>query len=384
MEEVFDCKPKDDQEQIAMESIMENYPDGSIHKVYSMPNANYSDPNNVPSGIVTIHPVDAVVHPDSVPNEMFEYLVVCKINDPENELTDDTFRGKEALLAKEIPQYSSQPPRLIGMRPKQGPDLKTWSPELGKNGYAGIYKQISENGRDSDYFVVVYAGAPVACKEFKKLVVNGEKRKFSEMLMDPSFNYTKDIARRNAERLAYCVSRLLGVQIPQVVDGSAHVSQSYIAKPYRAAPLPGWCQDISAIEPVSYNGKECVGVYHNVRSVKKTTESCFVAAGPYEGITIFNMKGTTKGYGMPADTGRSSTVQRSVSDSTMKKRARGFTWEQRMDDHHPRLVPGKHGRVDDGFLEKMKELGWRQEGVQNRRTLTPVIVKLGNPKIERK
>lgn len=378
METVFGFTPSNKNEENAMESIMENYPDGSIHKVVCMPNADFADPNSVPSGLVAIHPLDAEVHPDSIPNEMFEYLVVCKIHD--EDLTDAKFAGKEENLASSIPQFSKSPPRLVGMRPKSGPDLDTWAPELGKNGYVGIFKQT--DGRDAQYYVVARAGAPMACREFKRHVVNGERRQFKDLLLDPAFNYTKNMAKRNAERLAYCAARTLGVHIAQVPDASALAREPHIAKPYRAAPLPGCCQDISAIETFAYQGKKCAGVFHKVRSARKTSKTCFVSAGPHDGITIFNMKGGGSGVGMPVETGRGEP-QKSVSESVMRKRARGFTWEARLDDHHPSLLPGAHKTIDNEFLKKMGKLGWRQEGVDNRQVLTPVIVKLGNPELER-
>lgn len=386
MEAIFDETPRDQQAQIAMEAMLENYPNDSLIRVMSFPNSNFSDPEKVPSGVLAVHPLDAEIHPDSIPDEMFEYLLVAEIDDPEKKLTDNDFAGKEKLLGDTIPQYSSNPPRLVGLKTKDGDDAKTWSVELGKNGYAGIFKQISPNGRDTDYFVVVKAGAPQACKEFKKLVINGEKRKFADMMMDGNFNYVKHIAKRNAQRLAHCVAKAVGMEtrVPRIPDVSAFTSASYIAQPYRIEPAPGHCQEISTIEPLSFQGQPCVGVYHKVRSSCKSADTCFVMSGPYEGITKFNMRGNATGYGTPVDTGILGPGDSNVSKAEMERRARGFVWEGKDSGSHPELLPGRHQPVDDKFLQKMKECGWKQEGVENRKMLTPVIVKLGNPELERK
>lgn len=352
----------------AMEAMFDNYP--QLLKVHQLPNVD----KEIMSGVVAIHKPDTEVHPDSVSNEMFEYLLVCPIHD--TDLSDADFDKKKL---EQIPQFSDRPPRLRGVRSHSSVDGAVWAPELGENGYAGIFKQI---GRENKYFVVAKVSAPVACREFRRHIVNGERRKFSELVYDPDYNFTKNLAKRNAERIAYCVARAMGVQIKQVEDVSALAREAYIAKPFRAAPLPGWCQSVSVIEPVSHAGEECMGVFHNARSPQKAAKTCLVNAGPYDGITVFNMRGNNCGVGMPADTGYGKP--KDVSESEMAKRAKAFTWEARGDDFHPELLPGRHNAIDNEFLRKMASLGWKQEGLDDRQTLTPVAVKIGNPEIKRK
>lgn len=385
--QVFGFVPAGEQEKIATEAMLENYPNGTLRKVYSFANADFADPERVPSGILSIHPMKARVHPDSVPDELFESLVVCKIHDPSHKLGDADFAGKEAQLLEEIPQFSANPPRLFGVAPQnvEDRDVATWSAEIGENGYVGIFKKLADNHRDNDYYVVVQAGAPVACREFKRGILHREHRTFEELMFDPAYNFTKNIARRNAERLAYCAARAVGCDILKEPDVSAFTPHSYIAQPYRATPRVGLCQTVSSIEPISWGGKRHAAVYHKVRSMNRSQESCFVTAGPYDGVTIFNMRGKTTGLGVPVSTGiRNRNVDASkVNEEEMEKRARGFTWEKQTSAYHPELLPGKHARVDDEYLEKMKQLGWKQKGINNRTTLIPVIVKLSNPEIKR-
>ena len=384
MEQVFDRPEKDN---VAMEAIMENYPNGGIDRVISLVNADYADPENVPSGIIMIHPPKAVVHPDSVPNELFEYITVCKIQDKDNHLNDSFFTNKEELLKQGIPQYSATPPRLNGVYAKCGDDASTWEPELGRNGFVGIYKQTHINQRDTDYFVVAKAQVSVAARELKRQLIRSEGRKFQELINDKAFNFTTKLAERNTARLAYCAAKILNVKLEKKIeDIRAHTKAAYIARPFLGVSFAGISQPSSSIENLVWKGQEKVALFHKARSARRLQNIALVYAGPYNGLTIFKLNKSINVTGMPGTTKTrpDKDLRAKVSTETLKRRARGFTWDGKQALSHPMLHPKKFDEVDDNFLKVMKNLGWQQEGVKNRYVLVPIIVKLANPELERK
>jgi len=93
------------------------------------------------------------------------------------------------------------------------------------------------------------------------------------------------------------------------------------------------------------------------------------------------------GIGLPATTGRKShhSTISELDEKTFKQRSKGLMWEpSNANAQHPDLHPEAFHKVDAKFLEHMKSLGWRQEGVDNREYLVPVAVKITHPEVTRK
>jgi len=370
-----------------METLADNYRDvNGLVEVIKLVNSDLSNVDAHPSGIVTIHPADAQVHPDSISNELFDHIVVCRVFDPERKLADKDFQGKESKLNKQIPQYAAKnPPRMYGVRSEKGGDSGLWSAELGPLGYAGVYKQVS--ARDTDYYIVVRASVPEACKEFKHAVFSGKPLTFEQLYYDPKYNFTKNLAKRNAERLAYCVADAIGVKIQQIEDASAFTKKSYIAKPWRAIPDKGMSHVMSRIAELSWHNTPHVGIFHKICPRSDIQDESFVSAGPYEGITLFSMKhAPVHGVGLPLNTGpnKDKSNMKELSEQEKTRRSRGFVSEGDEENIHALIHPKNHQKVDDKFLKEMIKMGWRQEGANNRRTLVPVIVKVADPEITRK
>jgi len=378
--------PLDDDSKLKIEAMLENYENKDIFKIYGYVNADFKDEEDVASGLLSIHPIEAVVHPDSIPEQAFQYLVVCPIIERNDKgYTDADFPINEKLN-EAVVQYSDKPPSMY-IKNKKNADMDVWHSELNADGFAGIFKKVRENGRDADYFVVVQAGAPVACAEFKDYLNSQEGLTFDELVDDPKFSYVQYAARRNAERIAYNVARAYSVPIAHTVDVSSYKKCESSAQPMRAEPPKCHRQALSTIRvlPQGYKGKECVGIFHGVRPVAETNDICFVCASPYDGIAIFNMNGNGIGHGLPASTGRSQTEPTTeMTEKEAKKRSRGIIWEgQDKLKVHPDLHPEAFKKVDSQFLQSMKDLGWKQEGIDNREYLVPVALKIGNPELKR-
>ncbi len=373
MDKIFNVANPSERELIAMESMVENYPKNNLIQVHSLINSNFASKTNaVPTGIVSIHPGDAIVHPDTIAADIFDVLIVCPIADPQNEITDAYFKNKKL---KGIPQTSNNPPRINGIM-TNGIDGDTWSAEIG-TGFAGVYKQLSEDKRHSKYFVVVQAGAPTARNEIRKMVVDN-KITFNELLQNRKYNFGKYISKRNATRIAYCVSQAVGVKIAPNIDGESYVSHSSIARPFRAATTSKYTQRVSSIQPISWKGESRVAVFHGAIPASRVQQKCYVNAGPYNGIAVFNIKDSMNSFALPVNTGHTEKDLKKLSKDEEIKRSNGFEWENKTDEFHDDLHPDAYKTVNNDFLKEMSQLGWKQEGLENRSLLVPVLVKISN------
>lgn len=379
------ASPLSSDSMLKIEALIENYPNGGITNIQTFVNADFTDEEDTPTGLLVLHPVDAKVHVDSLPEHAFQYLAMCPIL----KLGDKTYTDADfpvETLDRVVHQYSANPPSL-SLKSKSNKDLASWSPEIGLDGFAGIFKKIENNGRNVSYYIGVQAGAPVACREFKDYLLNKDLT-FEQLVNDPKFSFVQHLARRNTQRLAYDIARAYKVPIRHSPDWSAKPANNYNAVPKRAEPIKSHMQAFSTVKvlPQGFRGESAVGVFHGVRPTKDVNSICFVTANPYDGIAVFNMGGKGLGHGLPASTGRAKTTNlRQLSAAEKQERMREFTWEgktvnsEMLTDLHPEAFR----QIDAQFLNSMKELGWRQEGLVDREYLVPVAVKLPNPDIKR-
>lgn len=366
-------------------TLIKAFPDQShVSRVFAYVNADFSDPEDAPAGIMSIYHPDAVVQPDSIPDAMFQYMIVCPIKN--KDINDDYFLSKEKELQDNVAQFSDAPPTLTN-RTLENDDINTWHTELGgEDSFAGVFKKIHDNHRDTSYYVIAQAGAPLACQQLKDELIAGNAITFGELVKDPRLDYVQLLARRNAERLAYQVARSLGVRIQHVEDACAIKPESHISKPWVAAPPLGHRQTVTAIKPVTFRKKNRVAVYHKLRPTNEGSDVTFVHAGPYDGIVMFKMRSQGKGFALPTNTAKNvdSSKLTPLTEEDARRRARGITWDGKKDSLHlPDLHPDAYHKVDDHFLKSMREIGWLQEGTDNRVYLLPVVVKVFNPELKR-
>lgn len=365
-----------DNDMLKLEAIVEN---GPVKKMIGYHNIDTSCEEDVPSGLLTIHDPESKVHVDNIPEKTFQYLVVCPIYPAVKGqvFTDADFQISDAKLNEAVPQYSSAPPSMYN-RTGGICEKDAWNAELGEDGVAGIFKSV---GRHAKYYVGVCAGVGLASQEFKESLKDGMT--FEQLLDDPKFKYTRFLAQRNAQRLAYNVARACKVRIAHTRDATSKKE----SQPQIAVPDRGFQQAQSTITALKrgYDGTEAVGVFHDVRPVQEANDMCFVYAGPYDGIAMFNMNGNAVGHALPASTGRSTIDPATPYDMDRNK---GVTWEEAPESliaegAHPDLHPDAFRPIDDTFLENMKKMGWKQQGTRNREYLVPVRIKISNPELKR-
>lgn len=354
-------------------------------QIISFVNADFTDDEDTPGGLVMVHEPAASVHVDAIPHDAFQYIVVCEVlpKPGGGEWTDADFTGpeKERLLNAAVPQFSQRPPALS----KYGQSTRddhVWDAELGsRDSFCGIFKKVhGGKARDgnSTYFVVAQAGAPVASQELRDKIHRSPDMTFRDLLRDTDFNNAHHVAHRNACRIAYNVARALRVPIRHQQDISSFLEHKWSAHPFRA--IPNYDQSTSEIA----ERKGDVAIFHKVRPQAQAIKECLVWAGPYEGIAMFNMRGKSRSIGLPATTGRSQMPPDPNTPVDFKRRSHGIVWEQKKGPEHPDLHPDAFNPVDERFLDSMKQLGWEDGGMDNRHYMIPVLTKIFNPDVERK
>jgi hypothetical protein len=335
-------------------------------------NADFTDKEDMPSGIVAIHPANVQVVADTLPNNIFDYMIICPILKKKDgkEWIDDDFKGKEL----HVPQFSKQPVNLKTRNVETNQDAKYWTAEFGENdsSFAGIFKQAK--GRDTQYFVGVQAGAPLACQQLREQLIR-KPMSFKELLNSKEYMYCDYVALRNAQRLAYNVARSVNAEIKYHADIGSKVGTEYECPPWRADPK--YTQKVSSIMQL---GDGNVAIFNKVTPRSKITNNHFVYEGPYHGIAEFVMKNNTIGYGLPAHSGK---IENPKKASNLDKRCQGIVCEKTNIKQHQDVMFETFKQTDDTkFKEAMKKYGWKSEIVQN--NLIPVIIKVYDPNLKRK
>lgn len=353
---------------------MRIYGDGNVIDIEKLFTVDCTDDEDIPSGIVSRHPINGKVASDGLPNNIFDYLVVCPIinNNKNKELTDEYFKNKAVDIRAAVPQFSRAPPSLKTRNLETGLDDKPWIAEFGENdsSFAGIFKQTT--GRDTKYFVCAQAGAPVACQQLREQLARSPMT-FQQLLDSKIYGYCVAIAQRNARRLAYNVSRAANVDILYEGDASAKGDVS----PWRANPAH--LQAMSTIDYLPTSNKTIVGVFNKVTPINNANKSHFLYEGPYNGIAEYVVRNDCTGLGLPAHSGKHENPK-SVGDPM--KRSHGIICEEIHAKEHPDIARETFKQTDDEtFKAEMKKLGWRADLPRN--NLIPVVLKIYDPTIKR-
>jgi len=378
MEELYSGPALSSAEQLFISAIIKNYPDDQIKQITALHTADFTDTEDIPGGMLMIHPMSARVHVDSLPLNAFTYLAIAPIL-PTKQWADADFKGKTAQIHEACPQFSSKPPSLRCQSVDTPLDGKTWNPEFGEdeNAFAGVFKQTK--GRDTRYFIAVQAGAPMAAKQLRERLLK-KNLTFEQLLVDKDYNYAQYLSQRNCERLAFNMARALKVPIRSMTDMGAHAEEEYSAKPKRAVPL--YTQAISTIAPVVQDSQKMVAVFNKLTPVAGAAPLQFIYEGPYNGIAVFNMNGKGRGHALPAHSGKVLNAP-ALSAADVDKRCRDVICEGADISQHPDMVADNFRLVDsEEFLTEMESLGWKQQKTMN--NLVPVVIKVFDSSVRRK
>lgn len=364
------------EQQRCIAAIGKNYPDGQVVRVEALHTADFTDKEDVPGGLLMIHPLSAKVHVDSIPLNAFTYMAVTPILSTKA-WTDADFKGKEALIQEACPQFSTKPPSLRTQDTTTSLDGKTWNAELGEdeNAFAGVFKQTK--GRDTRYFIAAQAGAPMAVKQLRDKILK-KNMTFRELLHDPDYSYAQYIAERNCRRLVYNVARAIKAPIRTMTDSGAKAVEEFSGRPKVAVPL--YTQPVSSIQTVLDGSRERVAIFNKLTPVANAARLQFVYEGPYNGIAVFDMDGKGRGHALPAHSGRLTNAP-ALSAAEVAKRCRDVICEGDI-SQHPDMVADNFREVgEEEFLKTMASMGWNQRRALG--NLVPVTIKVFSPDVRR-
>ena len=326
--------------------------------IHTFVNFNANDKEDAPAGVVTRHEPKSTVHPDAIPIDALQYLIMVPIL---GEHKDEEFDA--AKLMEAIPQYAQRNPPAIN-------DERSWNPELGsENSFAGVFKT-NDGSRETKHFICVQASVPTTSKALRAFIAKNPKMTYEQLVNAPEYHSAHYVASRNAARIAYNVARALKVPIHHMEDSGRNA-------PQRA--VPSFSQTSSTVRAI---GSE-VGVFSKVRPVESAGSQKFhaVYAGPYDGIALFHMDGKAKGIGLPVTTGYGE--RKSVNAPVSEKRAKGIVWEGNA-KNHPDMHKDSFIAADaDQFISAMRGTGWSETGIKSVTRFVPVAVKVFNPELKR-
>ena len=394
----------------AVQALYDIYaPTGGLLAIKTFVNLDASDENRpVPNGVVTVHPVGAPVHPDSVVN--FEHIMVFPVSVVGRKLTDADFTSDEvrARLDEAVPQYSSRPPSLTLRNRIDNGDLDAWQHELGQDrAFAGIYKRLAPNGRDYKYEIHVMAGADNVARELRTWVNQqpvDKRMTWGAFLDSDEASYARSAAENNAKRIGYAVARACRVSVASSVDS---MSKPDDARATRAEPSIS--QPLSSIEHCVFPQHQAVAVYSGVTPASycgAAASGCggsFLTVGnAYDPAIVFNMAhgAPTDPMGMPAVAARIPLAGPAGGGGTeareLAERMSHLIWESPAGtigasasgpaafggEAHPDAHPDAFQSIKSAvFMDAMAQHGWDRKAHFDQ--AVPVLVKVSNPALRR-
>lgn len=367
-----------------------------------------------PAGVMTLHDPDAIVTPDMISDEMFQYFALIPVPHPEDlnkEYDDAYFQTEEARqrLNEAVPQYGESPYSIATHRHRRNNrDTKVWEAELGQtNSWAGILKAREEDGEDCEYYAVARAGSPYACAELRAMVAdraNGSQKPMTwrEFDLCKETGAVRSNAQLNARRLAFNVGTAMQVTVESIQDGEAAGK----VKPSMIWGEKMVCQHVSMVDEVSNNevkgvpNGSCIGIFNEVTPAHRVQKDLYVLGSGADVVLRFHMDEYRPNdvVGVPCTTGRklelpenaAAVKERIEGDAKLKKYhdkvASRFVWEG-VDQlpYHPDIHPQSHysavPRKDQTFVKQLCQLGWDRSASYD--VLQPVMVKLCNPYLKR-
>jgi hypothetical protein len=333
--------------------------------IHTFVNFNASDREDCPAGVVTRHESTSVVHPDAVPTDSLQYLIMVPI---EGEHKDEEFADTSKLM-EAIPQYAQRNPPAAN-------DDKNWNPELGsENSFAGVFKK-NDGTRETKHYICVQASVPTACNELRTFIAKNPGITYEQFVESPEYHAAHYVARRNAERIAYNVARAFKVPILHMEDT---VASGSVGSPQRAVPT--FSQTSSTVRAIGNQ----VGIFSKVRPVESAGSQKLHAVyeSPYDGIVMYNMNGAAKGIGLPVTTGYGPNRQAVINAPVSEKRAKGIIWEGNAKIHPDMHKDSFISADSDEFMDAMRGTGWNDAGTKSLTRFVPVAVKIFNPEIKR-
>ena len=350
------------------------------------PNFSEGDGIGTTMGQVLFFHPDAEVRTTALGPEVLAYRGVVKLNDMVGGMDDERFRSMMDQFRDLAPTYATKnvAASLECLDRSRFIDSKEWEPELGPNGSIKITKDT--DGRTDTYYLCVQAAPGLINEQLKQYIRNNPGMTYKQLLNDPLYNFSKNITKRNAQRImANVVSQFrLKTNRETVRDGGSYHA-AYELPPNLLAPDQQ--HFTSSIGRVYHDGQERVAVYNDVVPAEQCRKSLIVDQGAWGGYAVFDTQNTGVLTGYPASTRCSShpkNIKLTPQDNRLVDvRNRYATWSDKPArvDHtnFPAVLMETHDAIErnDHFIDTMKQLGLKKTAPVAR--LVPVAMKVASP-----
>lgn len=314
------------------------------------------------------HYEDALLHDD-----MFETLILTRVTS-NKELDPKQARTN---LDKAIGVAQGMAPTLERCG-TTAQDNSSWEPALaGDRAFAGLVR-FQGDVWGSPLYVAVRSSIPQIVSELRQKA-SKENLTIDQLVQTPEFHKARDLALRNAERLAWKVVRSQGLDVSRVAQDVSAWADEHTTKPLRVLSES---QRLSDIQQVATSDN--YAFYNDAVKPHVTTAAepkLFVVQGPRDGIIQYSL-GRAAPVGVPCTTQiirRPNKLTATAHAKEAELQRKSFIFPgQASQAFHPALLPGAYAKADAQFSEQLRQLD--VPNVVDVRRFTPVLLKLASPK----
>lgn len=311
-----------------------------------------------PTGYMMLMQPQTLVVPEMVHDGMFETLVLCPVDDPDEQLTEADIVQKRKLLDLAAPVLDGTSASLAHRDEQTYLDSQPWGPALGtQDAFVGVYEKRDDptSRWGKGHYVVARAGVPKAAQALRKLVADraesGAPMTVEELTQSPEYAWARNAGIRNAKRLAWNAARKLQLPIACQEDHSAYQDET-VRRPLMA--YPAHTQLLSEIAPVEFNNKEYYALLNNVARLQNNTDELFVVQGPREGILQFDTSTSTPDIGAPCTTRQLPVSQARERSGDAKMQAKHYIYpNQHQQPVHSGILKGAWATADARFRDDL-------------------------------
>jgi len=350
-------------------------PPTSLVAVKVFPNFSTSREDDTPNGMIAYYNPEARVDAGVLPEALFQVMQYVKVPGKSESFEVSTENVNAALDQTPQNRFNDAVRHRYGSIKNK--DRSYWNPEVGgRDGFAGVFKINSEDGRQHDYYVTARGTVPQYVAQFKKMVAEktptwNDLERSPEWIHHVAFGV--DGAKRNAGRAMAQIAEACTMDVCRTDDARAYITNPNIMHPETV--IPDATHPTHSIASGHLDGNAVVAIYYDViplhDCIMQKDAPIFVAAGPYDGLYGFPIGKHDKlviAGGLPASSGRTVTTAESLP-----RVSSDFVWEGK-NARHADLHQEAFRVIDKNFRKQMNALGWRTKDMVQR--MVPVAVKL--------
>ena len=270
---------------------------------------------------------------------------------------------------------------LLSDTPK---DSRPWLCSLGKNGFAEVRKKTGEKNKHIYYLIVNTDGINVG-HGLKQLVhkhccdEQGKRKTWNDVLRSREYKKARNLSQRNAQRILYIASELLGVELDGNTTDDIHAKLSNENNLVPKLALPTISNEYNYMERQKAPNGDDVVVYHSYTTpTTKAIGGLFHISDHSCNMRLYKTdKNHTNDYGsaFPLYTGlnKSSEIKDNPEDHEFINQH--ITWNDKNNAYHPMLFKKYKSFEDDDSHRINSELLNANKGYHTLSTVISLIKK---------